>query len=88
MELVISKDIEQLKNTKIQEMEELIELKSRKEEARVELPAAWVEEGGEDGAGGDVLRLSDPEGLLFSNDAISTCFARLEERLEARGVEV
>lgn len=58
------------------------------EEARVELPAAWVEEGGEDGAGGDVLRLSDPEGLLFSNDAISTCFARLEERLEARGVEV
>ena len=37
LELVISKDIEQLKNTKIQEMEELIELKSRKEEARVEL---------------------------------------------------
>ena len=29
------------------------------------------------------LRLSDPEGLLFSNDAISTVFARLEERLEA-----
>ena len=37
LEMVITKDIEQLKNTKIQEMEELIELKSRKEEARVEL---------------------------------------------------
>ena len=35
--MAITKDIEQLKNTKIQEMEELIELKSRKEEARVEL---------------------------------------------------
>ena len=30
------------------------------------------------------LRLRDPEGLLFSNDAISTVFARLDERLEAR----
>ena len=28
------------------------------------------------------LRLKNPEGLLFSNDAISTVFARLEERLE------
>ena len=37
LEKAITKDIEQLKNTKIQEMEELIELKSRKEEARVEL---------------------------------------------------
>ena len=37
LEMAITKDIEQLKNTKIQEMEELIELKSRKEEARVEL---------------------------------------------------
>ena len=37
LEMAIAKDIEQLKNTKIQEMEELIELKSRKEEARVEL---------------------------------------------------
>ena len=26
--------------------------------------------------------LADPEGLLFSNDAISTTFARLDERLE------
>ena len=45
---------------------------------------------GDDAAGGGALeggarrlRLSDPEGLLFSNDAISTVFARLEERLEA-----
>ena len=45
---------------------------------------------GDDTAGGGAveggarrLRLSDPEGLLFSNDAISTVFARLEERLEA-----
>ena len=45
---------------------------------------------GDDAAGGRALeggarrlRLSDPEGLLFSNDAISTVFARLEERLEA-----
>ena len=28
------------------------------------------------------FRLSDPEGLLFSNEAISTVFARLDERLE------
>ena len=38
--------------------------------------------GGEGGA--RRLRLRDPEGLLFSNDAISTVFARLDERLEAR----
>ena len=37
--------------------------------------------GGEGGA--RRLRLRDPEGLLFSNDAISTVFARLDERLEA-----
>jgi len=53
-----------------------------------EVPAAWLapprDGDAGDGDAGDVLRLSDPEGLLFSNDAISTCFARLEERLEAR----
>ena len=36
------------------------------------------------GTGGSVLRLTDPEGLLFSNDAISTIFARLDERVEER----
>ena len=30
------------------------------------------------------LALSDPDGLLFSNEAIATVFARLDERLEAQ----
>ena len=54
-------------------------------DAARELPPEWVAPVGaaDGGAQGDTLRLSDPEGLLFSNDAIATVFARLEERLEA-----
>eukprot|EP00908_Phaeocystis_cordata_P015698 Transcript_26879.p1 GENE.Transcript_26879~~Transcript_26879.p1 ORF type:complete len:488 (-),score=161.47 Transcript_26879:61-1440(-) len=45
-------------------------------DAAAELPAEWVSYEAQ------TLRLKNPEGLLFSNDAISTVFARLEERLE------
>mmetsp|Transcript_45647 Transcript_45647/g.142823 ORF Transcript_45647/g.142823 Transcript_45647/m.142823 type:complete len:177 (-) Transcript_45647:78-608(-) len=63
-------------------------------DAAAELPAEWwvMEAEEEASSGGDsgveaALRcrrfaLRDPEGLLFSNDAISTVFARLDERLE------
>ena len=47
------------------------------EDAAAELPADWI-----DTSGRDALRLSDPEGMLFSNDAIATVFARLDERLD------
>ena len=43
-----------------------------------EMPDGWFEKRG------SVLRLTDPEGLLFSNDAISTIFARIDERVEER----
>ena len=45
-------------------------------DAAAELPDEWVSYEAQ------TLRLKNPEGLLFSNDAISTVFARLEERLE------
>jgi len=62
-------------------------------DAAAELPAEWwVMEAEEASGGGDSgaeaaprcrrFALRDPEGLLFSNDAISTVFARLDERLE------
>ena len=41
-----------------------------------ELSGEWVEL--DEGR----MRLRDPEGLLFSNEAIATVFARLDERLE------
>ena len=47
-------------------------------DAAREMPDGWAE------MRGNVLRLTDPEGLLFSNDAISTIFARLDERVEER----
>lgn len=46
------------------------------EDAARELSDEWVEL--DDGR----MRLRDPEGLLFSNEAIATVFARLDERLE------
>ena len=61
-------------------------------DAAAELPDEWMaggawrrasgeaEEAGE-GAEGR-FALSDPDGLLFSNEAISTVFARLDERIE------
>ena len=49
-------------------------------DAAGEMPPGWIE------MRGDVLRLTDPEGLLFSNDAISTIFARIDERVGERSV--
>jgi putative oxygen-independent coproporphyrinogen III oxidase len=48
-------------------------------DAAAELPAEWVlhDEGRR-------LALTDPEGFLFSNDAIATVFARLDDRLEEK----
>jgi len=58
-------------------------------DAAAELPSGWFELGDDDddddtrsAAGDGAVRLSDPEGLLFSNDAIATVFARLDERLD------
>ena len=59
-------------------------------EAAQELPAEWLAHRPTDGqgqadaahGGGARFALSDPEGLLFSNEAISTVFAKLEEQLE------
>ena len=45
------------------------------EDAAKELPPAWVRHT----PGG--FALTEPEGFLFSNDAIATVFARLDERL-------
>ena len=52
-------------------------------DAAAELPAEWIATGLAE-AEAPRLALADPEGLLFSNDAISTVFARLDERLEAQ----
>jgi putative oxygen-independent coproporphyrinogen III oxidase len=61
-------------------------------DAASELPSEWlstkcnaVDSNSTDGAP-VAFALSDPEGLLFSNDAIATVFARLDERLEESGV--
>jgi hypothetical protein len=43
-------------------------------DAAAELPSAWTRL-----EPGRALALQDPEGFLFSNDAIATVFARLDE---------
>ena len=45
--------------------------------AATELPSEWIDTAGAPAR----FALSEPEGLLFSNDAISTVFARLDEAL-------
>mmetsp|Transcript_13517 Transcript_13517/g.26327 ORF Transcript_13517/g.26327 Transcript_13517/m.26327 type:complete len:422 (+) Transcript_13517:94-1359(+) len=51
-------------------------------EAAAELPPAWVECLKDSKGETRQIRLSDPEGLLFSNDAIATFLARVDERVE------
>ena len=63
-------------------------------EAASEMPSEWMADGqwGAAATGGDDpeteggapgrFALSDPDGLLFSNEAISTVFARLDERVD------
>jgi hypothetical protein len=51
-------------------------------DAAAELPRGWV---AHSDAEPHRFALSDPDGLLFSNEAISTVFARLDERLDADG---
>ena len=53
-------------------------------DAAAELPSEWLSSKCSttpEGAA-SAFALSDPEGLLFSNEAIATVFARLDERLE------
>ena len=47
-------------------------------EATEELPAEWMSSSSEQGR----FALSDPEGLLFSNEVISSVFARLDDKLK------
>lgn len=53
-------------------------------EAASEIPASWLDASNAVQANGyGVLRLSDPEGFLFSNEAIAILFAKIDVRLEA-----
>ena len=53
-------------------------------DAAEELPSEWIAKRPTEGDHDGLFALTDPDGLLFSNEAISTVFARLDERLDAR----